>query len=235
MRHVLLASVAIGSILGGAGVVQAAGLVPMDLMFAHPYAEFGGGLNFTSVTLTDLQSNCSFCTPTATQNIPLGIGSAIYGTIGAELSPGLRAELQASLRNNGGAHFNVSAEGSGAVGVSAQTFMLLANIWKDFDLSNGLSFHIGGGLGVGDKTLTVTGATPTLQSVAGLAFLAGAGADYKLSNNMTLTFNYSVSGVTGNFGRSTIASSYGGEVLTGQLGKGLDQTATIGLRIALAP
>ncbi len=242
MRRTLLVTAAIGSLLAGAGAAQAAGLVPPDLMFGQPYVEFGGGFNFTSVTLTDLQTNAGCCDASVTSSTPLNIGSTIYGSIGTTVMPGLRVELQGSLRNNSGAHFNVSAEGGGAVGVDTKTFMLLGNVWKDFDVGNGLSFHVGGGLGFGSKTLTVTGATPTTQTVSGLAYLLGIGADYALQKNMTLTFNYTVSNVTGTFGTSTIATgvdtSHSGpvdETVTGILGKGMDESATVGLRFALAP
>jgi hypothetical protein len=236
MRQALLISAAVGSLLGGIGVAQAAGpLVPSELMFGRPYVEFGGGFNFSTLTLTNLVETGGCCDASITSSTPLGLGGAFYATVGAELMPGLRAELQTSFRTNAGAHFNVSAEGTGAVGVNATTFMLLANFWKDFDISDKVSLHVGGGVGFGSKSLAVTGATPTHQSVTGLAFLAGFGGDYAVTDNAKLTFNYTVSGVAGAFGSSTITTSDSGETVTGNFLKGLDQAATVGIRFSLAP
>ena len=70
----------------------------------------------------------------------------------------------------------------------------------------------------------------------GLAFLAGVGADYALTHNMKLTFNYSFSGVTGAFDRSTLDMDNNEDgTVTGQLVKSIDQTATVGLRFEMAP
>jgi opacity protein-like surface antigen len=237
MRQSILISAAVGSLLAGVGAAHAAGLVPPEMMFGQPYVEFGGGLNFTSVSLTNLSATGgNVPNPSISSSTPLGSGGAFYATIGAQLMPGLRAELQGSLRSNSGARFNVSAEGNGSVGVSARTFMVMANFWKDFDLADGFSIHVGGGLGYGNKTLSVTGATPTTQSVSGLAYLAGIGADLDVAANIKLTFNYTLSDVTGSFGSSHIATTDGsGETVTGNLGKGIDQAVTVGLRFALAP
>jgi opacity protein-like surface antigen len=235
VRHLLLVSAAAGALAIGVTGAQAAGPVS-DLTFAAPYVEFGGGLNSTSLSLTDLQSNFINADPSITSSGGVGTGSTIYGAVGSEIMPGLRAELQASYRNNSGAHFNISSEGAGVVGVDTATFMMLANLWKDFDLSDGFSFHIGGGLGFGSKTLTVTPTTPTgflatSQTVYGVAGLVGVGTTYALANGMKFTADYSVSDVFGSFARTTIPTDFDGEVLTGQFTKSPNQSFTVGLRI----
>jgi opacity protein-like surface antigen len=226
-QRLLMVSAATLSVVGGATVAHAAG-IPSDLMFSAPYVEFGGGLNFSGVSLGDVTDNFSF---NATQTSNFGSGGTFYGAVGAELMPGIRGEVQASYRQNSGASFNLTGEGNGTLGVSSSTFMLMANFWKDFDLSDGFSVHVGGGVGFGNQTLTTDG-SPTQLSKTGLAAMLGIGADYALTNDMKLTLDYRVSGITGSFARESIASNLN-DNFSGVLTTALDQSVTVGLRIPI--
>lgn len=233
LLHLLMLSAATISIAGGANGALAAGVpapAASDAMFSSPYIEFGGGLNVSGVSLTGVTSPNTF-TPTVTQKSNFGTGGTFYGAIGAELMPGIRGEVEANYRQNTGASFGLHAEGNGTLNVSSSTFMLMANFWKDFDLSDGFSVHVGGGLGVGNQTLSTDG-KPNSLSKTGLAAMLGIGADYALTNDMKLTLDYRVSGITGTFARENVASSFN-DNFSGVLTTALDQSVTVGLRIPI--
>jgi opacity protein-like surface antigen len=239
LQYLLMASAAMISFAGGATAAHAADLAaaPMtaDTMVSAPYVEFGAGVNFSGVSLGDVTRGSTSLPFIVTQPNNFGVGGIIYGALGAELMPGLRGEVEASYRGNSGAKFSVVAEGTGNVGVDSTTFMLMANFWKDFDLEQGVSVHVGGGVGIGEQSLTTTGATPSPLSRTGLAGMLGIGADYAIGNNMKLTVDYRVSGISGSFGRSDIASDdpENDDKFSGQFSTSLDQSITAGLRIPI--
>lgn len=215
-----------------ATAMSATGALGQDL-FASPYLEFGGGLNSLSADLTNIDSD-EIGPETSTLIDPMALGGTAYAAFGTSPMPGLRLALETNITNNTGARFNVQAEGSGTLLVDAMTFSVLAQIWKDFEISDMISLHIGGGLGAGLIVASTTDDTPTTTTttVPGLAYMAGFGADVDLGDGMILTLNYSLSGIgSGSVGTVPIETNDATETVTGDVSLSPKHAVTIGVRI----
>jgi len=205
-----------------------------DASLMNPYIEFGGGANTQHFTLGNLDANSTNPAATASEVRNLGIGAEFYAALGADLVPGLRAEIQGSFRANSGARFDVSAEGSGSITADMQTFMVLANLWKDFQVSQGVVISVGGGVGVGSTQHTATsGAFRSQTNITGLAYMAGAGVGFDVGSGMLLNFTYSVSGIAGNNSSTVSIDSTDptDEPFIASLTGHVNQSVTVGLRI----
>lgn len=206
-----------------------------DMNLANPYVEFGGGGNFQTFTLDNLDPDSTVPPATSTEVQNLNIGADIYAAIGVDLVPGLRAELQGSYHANSGAEFDISAEGSASVLADTQTFMVLANLWKDFEVSQGVVISVGGGLGMGSTQHTaISGAFTTETNLTGLAYMAGAGVGFDVGSGMVFNVTYSVSGIAGNTSSNAIDSTDSDdEPFTADLTNSVNQAVTVGLRIPM--
>jgi opacity protein-like surface antigen len=68
---------------------------------------------------------------------------------------------------------------------------VLANVWRDYFLTERLGIYGGGGIGAGGYTFTVDDLTSSgSSSAAGFAWQAGAGATYRIMPRMTLDLGY---------------------------------------------
>jgi hypothetical protein len=196
-----------------------------SIPFSNPYIEFGGGWTSFTPVLTDLESDGNYAPQLDSETH--GPSSTFRAAFGGELAPGFRAELGFNA-STGSGRFNVSAEGGGSIGVNSSTFAMLGNIWKDFDVGENVSLHIGGGLGAGVVVDSAEG-YKGVQTAAGVAYMAGVGATIGLGNGTALTIDYRLNGVAG---APVTGSDYTGwETITGTFGHSLDQSITVGLHI----
>ena len=226
-------SVGVATLVVAMATVSPALAFDMNLM--NPYVEFGGGANLQSFDLDNVDRNTNTGDLEVEEVSDLDIGADLYAAIGADLVPGLRGELQGSFHANSGAEFDISAEGSASIAADTQTLMVLANLWKDFEVSQGVAVSVGGGLGFGSTTHSVTsGGTSSDTSVTGVAYMAGVGVGFDVGSGMVLNVTYSVSGIAGDSTSShTIDSDYGSEEFTADLTSSINQAVTVGLRIPI--
>lgn len=208
-----------------------------DLGLIAPYVEFGAGGNWQQLEFGNVETTSSDPI-TVTEVDNLGLGADVYAAIGASLMPGLRAELEASYRSNTGARFDITAEGSASVTADSHTFMVLANLWKDFELTEGMTFSLGAGLGAGSSQQTAeSGAYTTELTTTGVAYMAGAGIGFDIGSGMVLGVKYTVSGLVGDT-TGTVAldsSDNDDEDMFGDLSSSVNQSITVGLRIPVGP
>lgn len=232
MKAKLARSVGVSTLVVAMAAVSPALAFDMNLM--NPYVEFGGGANLQSFTLDNLSADSNFPPATYNEIDNLDIGADLYAAIGADLVPGLRGELQGSFHANSGAEFDISAEGSASIAADSQTLMLLANLWKDFEVSQGVVISVGGGLGFGSTQHSATsGAFTTETSTTGLAYMAGVGVGFDVGSGMILNVTYSLSGIAGNATSTNDIDSTDSddEPFTADLTSSVNQAVTVGLRI----
>ena len=167
------------------------------MSLTSPYVEFGAGGNWQELTLDNLDSSSNY-TPSSTEVSNLELGADLYAAVGATLIPGLRAEIQGSYHTNSGARFDVQSEGSGTLTANSTTFMVLANLWKDFAVTQGMTLSLGAGLGLGSSQQTaVSGIYTTDINTTGLAYMVGAGVGFDIGSGMVISLTYSLSGIAG--------------------------------------
>lgn len=234
MKAKLARSVGVSTLVVAMATVSPA--LAFDMNLLNPYVEFGGGANFQSFTLDNLNPDSTNPPATSTEINNLGIGADIYAAIGAEIVPGLRGELLGSFHTNSGAEFDIFAEGSASIVADTQTLLLLANLWKDFEVSQGVVVSVGGGLGFGSTMHTATsGAFTTETTTTGLGFMAGAGVGFDVGSGMILNLTYSVSGIAGGATSTNDIDSdeSDDEPFTADLTSSLNQAVTVGLRIPI--
>ena len=209
---------------------------PLAFNFTSPYIEVGGGLSTLTPTLSDLTNNNTSTNPLYSSSIDSQTqshGVTFRGALGAVILPNTRGEIGLNI-SRGSGKFNVSAEGSGTIGVDATTFALLANIWHDFDIAQNVSIHVGGGLGAGVVTASVDPGTGGPFTHAGVAYMAGAGATFGLGNSgASLTLDYRINGVTGANSLGTASVQTPWEMIAGTVGTNFDQAITVGIRLPL--
>lgn len=207
-----------------------------DLSLTSPYIEFGAGGNWQELTLDNLDSDSLYYPPTSTEVSNLKLGADVYAAVGATLIPGLRAEIQGSYHTNSGARFDVESEGSATLTADSTTFMVLANLWKDFAVTQGMTFSLGAGLGLGSSQQTAeSGAYTTEINTTGLAYMVGAGVGFDVGSGMVISLTYSLSGIAGGTSGQVAfdSSDNDDEPFTGDLSSSLNQSLTIGLRIPM--
>jgi hypothetical protein len=215
-------------LLAGGALALMAATPAMAMDWTDPYVQFGGGFSGFSPTLTDLDSNNGGYTPSSEAE-PGGRGMNFNAAFGGTLMSGLRGEVGVTVMNGSGS-FNVQGEGSGVIGVNATTFALMGNVWKDFEVANNISLHIGGGLGAGYVRATIdSNSGPDSASGLGLAYMVGIGGAYALNNGGAITLDFRVNGITGNLG--TVEANTSWETIGGTLGTGPSAGINIGFRI----
>jgi len=217
------------------GVALSSAAFAQDLSFTSPYVEFGGGGNWQELTLDNLSSSSNY-PPSSTEVSNLELGADLYAAVGATLMPGLRAEIQGSYHTNSGARFDVQSEGSATLTADSATFMVLANLWKDFAVTQGMTVSLGAGLGLGSSQQTAeSGAYTTDINTTGLAYMVGAGVGFDIGSGMVISLTYSLSGLAGNTSGQVAfdSSDSDDEPFTGDLSSSMNQSLTVGLRIPM--
>ncbi len=189
----MTAVVALGLFVGSA---QAADLAPLPTNYGY-YVSLFGGANFlesADVSIDPLASDLD----DDFGRIGFDTGFVAGGTFGLEFIPGWRSEVELSYRKNDvssyfeGTITNNLASSGDAIGALA----IMANVWKDFHLSDNIGLHVGGGIGAANLDLTMANVDDTdpLASINDdawvLAGQAGAGFSWALGNNMVATIDY---------------------------------------------
>jgi opacity protein-like surface antigen len=121
-----------------------------------------------------------------------GEGAGAEGAIGmavARPAGSLRMEVEARGRQADASPGTSMTDGS-----SRQTWATMANVWRDVAFSKRFGGYAGGGVGGGGLTETASG-TPAVDSLAarqasGLAWQAGGGLTYAVSERVTLDLGY---------------------------------------------
>jgi hypothetical protein len=157
-------------------------IVPTTTGISGFYVAAAGGVNFKTVSVggvEDFDPDGPF--PIQVQRLT-GFQPGWLALIseGFDFNNGWRAELEETYRRNSGAQFYVTADGPTTVGIDRASFAVIANIWRDFALANGLAIHVGGGLGIADVNTHITntfGDGTSFNSTRGV-YQAGIGLDY---------------------------------------------------------
>jgi OOP family OmpA-OmpF porin len=202
MRGMLLAGAcALGLVsVPAMAVAQTAPSVP-SLQY---YVSLGAGFNFGQDDITvigDPGSNAS----NETRTTSFDNGYTFVGAFGIVLPEIARLELEGSWRSNQVDRLTVSNEGSVSTGGSLQTFALMLNAFKDFEVAERVSVNVGGGIGVafvdldldrlvGPDASPASAQHPVSDSATVFAWQLGAGAAYKLENGMSITLDYRLFG-----------------------------------------
>ena len=111
----------------------------------------------------------------------------------------LRLEFEGRYRDNFSTSRTAVLEGFGIVNASVQTadnWSTMANVWRDFSITNRLGIYGGGGIGAGgyrlnpsvsvlNSNVPISGSTMTA-----FAWQAGGGVLYALNERMTLDLGY---------------------------------------------
>jgi opacity protein-like surface antigen len=214
-------------LLAGGALALMAATPAMAMDWSDPYVQFGGGFSGFSPSLTDLDTDNGGYTPSSTAEP--GRSMNFNAVLGGTLMSGLRGEVGVTVMNGSGS-LNVQGEGSGVIGVNATTFAMMGNIWKDFELTDNITMHIGGGLGAGYVRASIdSNSGPDSTSGIGLAYMAGIGGAYALSNGGAITLDFRLNGITGNLGSVEAQTSW--ETIGGTLSTGPSAGINVGIRI----
>lgn len=129
-------------------------------------------------------------------------GWLVAGAVGyslAQVTPGLRAEVEVAYRDNQVDGVFSSSDGgaatTGTLDYDHSALSVMANVWYDFDVG-GIRPYIGGGLGWADVEADGTYltallvATPFSVSDSGFAWQAGAGVNFQVAPSMQLGVGY---------------------------------------------
>jgi hypothetical protein len=164
----------------------------------------------------------------AEANAATGRRPYITGMIGSSLGPISGA---AATGSPGGSFASPVFNGEGAFGVeiprpagairielegrafddafaaaSGQEWSTLANLWRELSIAEDFGVYAGGGLGAGGFTVAGAAApdgAATVAKVSGIAWQAGAGVTYALSDRMTVDVGYRLHGLEPTAGRAT--------------------------------
>jgi opacity protein-like surface antigen len=147
---------------------------------------------------------------TGTDNEPLFTAGGALGVSFARSNGALRWEVEGRGRNN----FSGTTGGfqppspTFAYGIQVtDNWLLTTNLWRDFWLTDRMGVYGGGGIGGGGYQLAVNdGVVDGAGSVTSLAWQAGGGVIYQVSQRVTLDLGYRYFGLgTGNTQLNTLA------------------------------
>lgn len=193
----LATTLAVGLALAG-GSAYAAGL---DSTLTDPTPEayisvFGAYAFGNSVSGHSTDQNFDVTTPYYG-------GYILGGAAGMKFTPNLRGEAELSYASHSAegtnAHFKTGGGTAYATG-SLSTLYLLGNLWYDFEMGNGITPYLGGGLGAAivmpnvDLDGTKFGYHDDAVSFAGQV---GAGVKFQIADNMQVDLSYRARGVAG--------------------------------------
>lgn len=129
-------------------------------------------------------------------NVTFDAGFTVGVAVGTEVADGLRGELEASYVSYAADDYTTDRQppdfpASG----DADLYFILANLWKDFDLGNGIAPYVGGGLGIGIADVDIQAGPPLDDTAVALAGQLGAGLRFKITENLTADAGYRFKGL----------------------------------------
>ncbi len=129
-------------------------------------------------------------------NVTFDAGFTVGVAVGTEVAEDLRGELEASYVSYAANDYTYDRQppdfpASG----DADLYFILANLWKDFDLGNGFTPYIGGGIGIGIAEVDIQAGPPLDDTGIGLAGQLGAGLRFKITENLTADAGYRFKGI----------------------------------------
>jgi opacity protein-like surface antigen len=150
---------------------------------------FGGGIFLEKTHITHDTDNFL---------IDFDTGFIIGATLGTQVLPGVRGELEVSYARmdvNSSVETAIDENGSGEVG----TVFVLSNLWKDFDIFSGVTPYAGGGIGMAivdadivlDNTATRDAIDDTSVALAGQI---GAGVRVSATDRVSVDIGYRFKG-----------------------------------------
>ena len=122
------------------------------------------------------------------------------GAVGVGFAPGWRSEIETTYRSH-----DVSSAFEGVAGNERETklrgggsieaWTVMANIWKDIQITDRLSCHVGGGMGIAEIQLdpnqfSLGGGATDLSSDWVFAGQVGVGIDFALTKSFALFLDY---------------------------------------------
>jgi opacity protein-like surface antigen len=124
-------------------------------------------------------------------------GFSLGAAIGTEISPGLRAELEAAyVRYSANDYTYYGGQTPVDSDVDVEQLFILGNLWKDIHLGSAFSPYFGGGVGVGIASVTASDNPDALDgSGVGLAGQIGGGVRFGLGENLALDLGYRFRGL----------------------------------------
>lgn len=156
--------------------------------------------------LKDFDVHFTATNPLAGYSINEALTGAIVGiAVGKEVMPNVRAEAELSYWKSeldrmifpitayNATHFDLPTDGH------VSSINLLANIWYDFDVIEGITPYLGGGAGIGfaDAKSQRTALPAEFNgSDIGIAYQIGAGLKFALTDTVDFDFGYRYRGVS---------------------------------------
>ena len=130
-------------------------------------------------------------------------GFTVGAALGGNINENLRGELEVSFVNgDSNAVFeDDTLEGTGG---EVDTFYLLANLWRDFDMGP-FKPYVGGGVGLSlvDVTLDMNGNDPIDDRHFALAGQLGTGIRFNLTDSLSIDAGYRLKAALGTFSSGT--------------------------------
>jgi opacity protein-like surface antigen len=145
------------------------------------YASFFGGAELTSADVT-----------ATTGGIPIGFtipldydaGFIVGGTVGTEVLPSLRGEIEFSVMQASVSEvFGVPAD------MTTTSYDVLGNLWYDVNTDSSFTPYIGGGVGYGFNVSTIEGAPDDIDS-SGVIYQLGGGVRLAATGQIGLDLGY---------------------------------------------
>lgn len=145
------------------------------------YVSVFGGAELTSADVT-----------ASTGGIPIGFtipldydtGYILGGTVGAEVLPSLRGELEFSVMQA-----SVSEVFGFPVDLTTTSYDVLGNLWYDVKTDSSFTPYIGGGVGYGFNVTTAEGSDDEINS-SGFLYQLGAGVRFAATEQIGLDLGY---------------------------------------------
>lgn len=192
MRHVLVACSVLATAVACAAAPAAGGDLfrPLDLRdaFAADTRFYVSGIVGSSWATLTVDEPPSAVAPVFTA------GGAVGWALEREAGR-LRLEIEGRGRDALG-FAEADAEQSAALRAT-DGWSALVNLWRDVDLTEKLGLYAGGGIGGGGYRVALSSAVPAENftvtgnaATGGLAWQAGAGVNYALSDRITLDLGY---------------------------------------------
>jgi opacity protein-like surface antigen len=172
------------------------------LDFEQFYLSVMGGIAFGP---DDVSGRSSFpeLNPNNVRKIDFDEDVALSVALGGAFMEMVRVEIEGAWRSQSAHRLTVQNEGSRSVGGDVDTFSLMANVWKDFEVAEHVSVHAGGGVGIAFIDLDINNIdflappnVPFSDSATEFAYQVGAGGAYHFDNGMAVTLDYRLFGTT---------------------------------------
>lgn len=175
--------------------------IPLSMVSPYYLSIFGGVgfLEDSNVSLSPLSVGFS----RDGDHIEFDNGSIVGGALGWKFAPGWRAEAELAFRRNSVSAyfegtFSPPVSNGAQSGDAISAFSIMANAFRDIEVTENISLHVGGGIGMALLELNLANtdyqfgsvSAPVNDTIWSLASQLGAGIDWKLGNGWVAFVDY---------------------------------------------